>query len=88
MPPSLQTPVIADSEGRGLLKTQIQQLERDMIIDSLKRHNGSVPQAAKELGITARMIRYKISNLNIDYQRFFVKKNNSTQTRHKKIPLQ
>lgn len=76
LPPSLQTPLLLETEGRGLLKAQVQQLEQDMIIDSLKRHNGSISKVASELGITARMIRYKISNLHIDYQRFFPNKKN------------
>ena len=84
LPPSLQTPVATDSMERGLLKTQIQQLERDMIIDSLKRNNGSVPLAARELGLTARMIRYKIKNLNIDYHRFFTHRKNASD-RHRTI---
>ncbi len=71
LPPSLQTPSVTDSNKGGLLKTKVQILERDMIIDSLKRNNGSITLAAKELGITSRMIRYKIKHLNIDYNRFF-----------------
>ena len=71
LPPSLQTPNISDASEKGLLKAQIQLLERDMIIDSLKRNNGSITLAAKELGITSRMIRYKIKNLNINYNRLF-----------------
>lgn len=80
LPPSLQTPNLSDSGKRGLLKTQVQLLERDMIIDSLKRNNGSISLAAKELGITSRMIRYKIKNLKINYHRFFTrsKKNRSS----------
>lgn len=80
LPPSLQTPVVAGSAERGLLKTQVQQLERDMIIDSLKRNGGSVPQAARELGITGRMIRYKIKNLHIDYHRFFTRKRRASNS--------
>ena len=34
--------------------------------------------AAQQLGITPRMVRYKIKNLRIDYQQFF-KKNNATR---------
>ncbi len=75
LPPSLQTPANEDLSKHGLLKTQIQQLERDIIIDSLKRNSGSISKSAKELGITSRMIRYKIKNLNIDYHRFFSRKN-------------
>ncbi|MBN2591458.1 MAG: sigma 54-interacting transcriptional regulator [Sedimentisphaerales bacterium] len=79
LPPSLQTPINDYLKKRGLLKTQIQQLERDIIIDSLKRNSGSVLKAAQELGITSRMIRYKIKNLNIDYHRFFTHKKSNNK---------
>jgi Nif-specific regulatory protein len=75
----LQIPLNDNSKKCGLLKTQVQQLERDIIIDSLKRNGGSVLKAAKELGITSRMIRYKIKNLNIDYHRFFTRKNSGNK---------
>ena len=44
-----------------------------MIIDSLKRNSGRISEAAKELGITSRMVRYKIEKLGIDYVRLFKK---------------
>jgi DNA-binding NtrC family response regulator len=45
-----------------------------LIIDALKRHRGNINAASRDLGITSRMVRYKIENLNIDYDRFFKKK--------------
>jgi Nif-specific regulatory protein len=74
LPPTLQTPDAADAPPPGELKARIQLLERDMIMDALKRSSGNVAAAARELGITARMVRYKIEKLGIDYQRFFKKK--------------
>ncbi|MBN1759011.1 MAG: hypothetical protein JW863_11875, partial [Chitinispirillaceae bacterium] len=43
-------------------------LERDMIVDALKRSNGNVTAAARDLDITPRMIRYKIKYLGIKPQ--------------------
>ncbi len=40
-------------------------LEKDMITDALKRHEGSVSKAAEDLGITPRMVRYKMKALGI-----------------------
>ena len=48
-------------------------LERDMIMDALKCTHGNVSAAARQLGITPRMVRYKIKRLKIDYQQFFRK---------------
>lgn len=53
------------------LKTCIKTLERDMIMDALKRCQGNISAASRQLGITARMTRYKIKNLAIDYRSLF-----------------
>ncbi len=74
LPPTLQTPDATDAPPPGELKARIQILERDMIMDALKRSNGNVSAAARELGITPRMVRYKLEKLDIDYQRFFKKR--------------
>jgi Nif-specific regulatory protein len=74
LPPTLQTPDRTDAASPQKLKSRVGLLERDMIVDSLKRGHGSVSRAAKELGITERMIRYKIRKLGIDYRRLFPKR--------------
>jgi Nif-specific regulatory protein len=56
------------------MSKQVEMLERDLIIDALKRHGGNVTAAARELGITSRMVRYKIEKLGVDYDRFFKRK--------------
>jgi Nif-specific regulatory protein len=76
LPPTLQMPDLVDTAAAGSLKTRVELLEKDMIVDALKTTGGSVTMAAEQLGITPRMVRYKIKNLRIDYQQFF-KKNNS-----------
>lgn len=73
LPPTLQTPDATDISSPQTLKSRVNLLERDMIIDSLKRNQGSIRRAATELGITERMIRYKIRKLGIEYQRLFPK---------------
>lgn len=74
LPPTLQTPTMADRPMDGSMKQQVDILERDLIIEALKRHNGNVTAAARELGITGRMVRYKIEKLDVDYDRFFKRK--------------
>ena len=65
LPPTLQLPE-EHSVPVGSLKARMQLLEKDMLIDSLKRHQGNSAAAARELGITARMVRYKVQNLGLD----------------------
>lgn len=71
LPATLQTPTQTDLTSPGSLKSQVNLLERDVIIDSLKRNAGRISKAGIELDITQRMLRYKIKNLNIDYKKYF-----------------
>lgn len=74
LPATLQTPTHTDISMPGQLKGQLNLLERDVIIDGLKRNSGRISKAADELGITQRMLRYKIKKLNIDYKKYFKSK--------------
>jgi Nif-specific regulatory protein len=65
LPPTLQMPETISKHGAGTLKANVRALERDMIIDALKRHQDSVRSVAEELGITPRMVRYKLKSLGI-----------------------
>jgi Nif-specific regulatory protein len=71
LPPTLQIPSQGEIKASGKLTERIEAMERDMIIDALKSTGGNITAAAKELGITLRMARYKIMRLKIDYSRFF-----------------
>jgi Nif-specific regulatory protein len=73
LPPTLQVPQQDSAPALGSLKARVQLLEKDMIIDALKQTDGNVAAASRVLGITARMVRYKIKNLDIDYPRLFKK---------------
>jgi Nif-specific regulatory protein len=48
----------------------VQLYERDIIVDALKRTNGNLTAAARDLGSTPRIITYKVNELNIDYRRY------------------
>jgi Nif-specific regulatory protein len=65
LPPTLQTPDGTGLTASGGLRMRVEALERDMIVDALKRSNGNVATAARNLEITPRMIRYKIKYLGI-----------------------
>ena len=74
LPPTLQTSDATDTIGTGSLKERISLFERDLIIDALKRCNGSLAAAARDLKTTARIVRYKVKELDIDYRRYYKKK--------------
>lgn len=68
LPPTLQTSEASDTIGEGSLEERVNLFERDIIIDALKRTNGNMSAAAKELGTTARILRYKVRHIGIDWK--------------------
>ncbi len=66
LPPTLQTSDFSDTAGTGTLEERVGLYERDIIVDALKRTFGNVAAAARELGATARILRYKTKKLGID----------------------
>lgn len=49
----------------GTLKDRIGEIEREEIVKALKECNGVMAQAARKLGITERMIGYKVKKYGI-----------------------
>jgi Nif-specific regulatory protein len=70
LPPTLQTSDASDTIGTGSLRERVNLYERDIIVDALKRCNGSIAASARDLGTTARIIGYKVKELDIDYKRY------------------
>ena len=70
LPPTLQTSDASDTVGTGSFKERVSLFERDLIVDGLKRNNGNLAAAARDIGTTARIIRYKINELEIDYRKY------------------
>jgi Nif-specific regulatory protein len=74
LPPTLQTSDASDTIGTGSFKERVNLFERDLIVDALKRCNGSLAAAARDVGSTARIIRYKVRELGIDYRKYRTRK--------------
>jgi Nif-specific regulatory protein len=74
LPATLQTSEASDTMGVGSLSERTNLFERDLIIDALKRCNGNLTAAARDLKTTPRIMRYKVRDLGIDYKRYRVKK--------------
>ncbi len=69
LPPSLQ---IGKDSGTNLLpddkasfNTLVSSFERELIVEALKRENGNMSAAARDLGISPRVMHYKINHLDI-----------------------
>jgi Nif-specific regulatory protein len=74
LPPSLQhnryAPKTRDGEEAGDFQTRLANFEIGLITEALKDSNGNQTKAADKLGMTKRMIQYKITQYGIDWQRF------------------
>ncbi|HUT29507.1 MAG TPA: sigma 54-interacting transcriptional regulator [Sedimentisphaerales bacterium] len=70
LPPTLQTSDASDTIGTGSFRDRVTLFERDVIVDALKRCNGNIAAAARELKATARIIRYRAKELGIDCRRY------------------
>jgi len=70
LPPTLQTSEASETIGSGSFNNRVALFESDLIIDALKRTGGNMSAAARQLGLTPRILRYKVRNLDIDWQRY------------------
>ena len=68
LPPTLQMPEASSSPDAGSMPARVALLEKDMIVDALKATRGNTAAASRQLGVTARMLRYKVKKLGIDEQ--------------------
>ncbi len=53
------------NSGTGKLNETLEKIEREMIESALKRHNKNQTKAAEELGISERVLRYKLRKYNL-----------------------
>ncbi|ARN57124.1 sigma-54-dependent Fis family transcriptional regulator [Sedimentisphaera salicampi] len=65
LPPSLQFEEAAHKTPGRTLPEMVENLEREMIVDALKKNKGQQRKAAEQLGLTERMMGYKIKKYNI-----------------------
>ncbi len=66
LPPSLQTAAPTGESAGTTLTGSVENLEREMILEALKSTHGHQGNAARQLGITLRILGYKIQKYNID----------------------
>jgi len=65
LPPSLQMIKKTEPVGKSSFEEIIANREKELIIDALKKSGGRQKKAAKELGITERILGYKIKKYGI-----------------------
>jgi Nif-specific regulatory protein len=65
LPPSLQMIKRTEAVGKRSLTDIIENKEKELIVDALKKSRGQQREAARELRITERILGYKIKKYNI-----------------------
>ena len=71
LPPTLQTAESSNTQTK-FFDQAVEAVEKELIIEALKKTNGNRTRAAEELGITQRIINYKIDKYGIEPRRFKV----------------
>ncbi len=74
LPPSLQTSESVSERNPVSFTAAVENFERELIIDSLKKSKGNQTKAAQMLDTSLRIINYKIAKLNINPRLFKVNK--------------
>jgi Nif-specific regulatory protein len=70
LPPSLQTVASSGTDIEGTLETAISSVEKEMIVEELKRSRGNMAKSARNLGITERIMSLRVEKYGIDAKRF------------------
>jgi Nif-specific regulatory protein len=70
LPPTLQTGTESDTLPVLSLEDAVVNLEKEMIIDSLKNTRGNISSAAKILKTTVRKFTYKAKKCGVDYRHY------------------
>ena len=73
LPPTLQSQDSVPTGRAYALAVAVENFERELIIDALKKNNGNQTKAAKTLQTSLRIINYKIHNYAIEPKSFKVK---------------
>ena len=72
LPPTLQTAETTGNRNPLSLATAVENFERELIIDALKKCKGNQTKAAKQIDTSLRIINYKIHKYHIRPQDFKV----------------
>jgi len=70
LPPTLQTGASSGTEARGTLQQAMDAMELEMIVEALKSHSGIMAKAARQLGLTERIMGLRMKKHGIDGRRF------------------
>ena len=70
LPPSLQMPVLSGTVQKGSFESRMAAFGYEMIVDALKTQDGNMTEAARELGLTRRVLGLRMREYSINYKDF------------------
>jgi Nif-specific regulatory protein len=70
LPPSLQIAESVGVEAANSMRTVLESMERELILDALKASKGNMAKAARELGLTERVMGLRAKKYNLDPRKF------------------
>ncbi len=70
LPPSLQIAESAGVESGQNLQSMLDSMERELIVDALKSSKGNMAKAARELGLTERVMGLRARKYHLDSKNF------------------
>jgi len=70
LPPSLQTPEETGTAFGCTLEAKLEAVEYEMIVEALKNQQGNMTEAAKELGLTRRILGLRMEKHGLNYKKF------------------
>ena len=69
LPPSLQVPEFEENmyapESGMRLEDQLAAFEKRVLEETIRRHNGNRSAAGRELGVSPRMMNYRLNKLGV-----------------------
>jgi Nif-specific regulatory protein len=70
LPPTLQSPRTSGTKYQGNLEERLASVERELIVDALKDSCGNMAKAARELGLSERVMAIRVKSHGIDFRLF------------------
>ena len=70
LPPTLQMPEASGTRYRGSMEERLESVERELIVDALKTARGNMAQAARDLGLSERVMALRLQKHGIDFRLF------------------
>lgn len=64
-PPPARHPASQTEDGGMNLRERLERVERNMLLDCLRKNRGNQSQAARELGLPRRTLLYRMDRLKI-----------------------